>query len=97
MRRLLLPGLVGASLLAGPASAAEAPPGASSCTGCHAAAAIPKSVVPRIAGREARDIVRLMREYRNDARPSTVMGRIAKGFNDRQIEAIAAWFAAQPE
>jgi sulfide dehydrogenase cytochrome subunit len=26
-----------------------------------------------------------------------VMGRIAKGFDDQQIDAIAAWFAAQPE
>jgi cytochrome subunit of sulfide dehydrogenase len=25
------------------------------------------------------------------------MGRIAKGFDDQQIDAIAAWFAAQPE
>jgi cytochrome subunit of sulfide dehydrogenase len=97
MHRLLRPGLVSVLLLAGPASAADAPPGASSCTGCHAAAALPRSVVPRIAGREAGDIAALMREYRNDARPSTVMGRIAKGFDDRQIDAIAAWFAARPE
>jgi cytochrome c553 len=27
----------------------------------------------------------------------TVMGRIAKGFDDAQIDAIAAWFAAQQE
>jgi cytochrome c553 len=25
------------------------------------------------------------------------MGRIAKGFDDSQIDAMAAWFAAQPE
>ena len=73
------------------------PPGASSCTGCHAAKRIPDSVIPRIAGRKAADIVQFMREYRSGAWPSTVMGRIAKGFNDQQIDAIAAWFAAQPE
>ncbi|GEP60998.1 c-type cytochrome [Reyranella soli] len=101
--RLLLPALASvlslASVVAGGAvrAADTAPPGASSCTGCHAAQRIPDSVIPRIAGRKASDIVQFMREYRSGAWPSTVMGRIAKGFDDQQIDAIAAWFAAQPE
>jgi cytochrome c553 len=102
MRRLLLPALASALLLASlaeeaPARAADAPPGASSCTGCHAAKKIPDSVIPRIAGRKAADIATAMREYRSGAWPSSVMGRIDKGFDDSQIDAIAAWFAAQPE
>jgi sulfide dehydrogenase cytochrome subunit len=97
MRGWLLPVLACALLQAVPAGAADAPPGASSCTGCHAAAKIPDSVIPRIAGRKASDIVNFMREYRSGAWPSSVMGRIAKGFDDPQTEAIAAWFAAQPE
>jgi sulfide dehydrogenase cytochrome subunit len=102
MRRLLLPVLASALLLAGlaesgPARAADAPPGTSSCTGCHAAKKIPDSVIPRIAGRKSSDIATAMREYRSGAWPSSVMGRIAKGFDDSQIDAIAAWFAAQPE
>jgi cytochrome subunit of sulfide dehydrogenase len=100
--RLLLPALASMALLAGfpggsSVRAADAPPGASSCTGCHAAHRIPDSVIPRIAGRKASDIVQYMREYRSGAWPSSVMGRIAKGFDDQQIDAIAAWFAAQPE
>jgi cytochrome subunit of sulfide dehydrogenase len=101
--RLLLPALASILLLAsflrgGPVLAVDAgPPGASSCTGCHAAKRIPDSVIPRIAGRKASDIVQFMREYRSGAWPSSVMGRIAKGFDDQQIDAIAAWFAAQPE
>ena len=43
------------------------------------------------------DIVGFMRSYRSGATPSSVMGRIAKGFDDAQIDAIAAWFAAQPQ
>jgi cytochrome subunit of sulfide dehydrogenase len=102
MRRLLLPALASALLLAGlaeggPAQAADAPPGASSCTGCHAMTKIPDSVIPHIAGRKSADIATAMREYRSGAWPSSVMGRIAKGFDDAQIDAIAAWFAAQPE
>ena len=101
MHRLLLPALASTLLLASLARragrAADAPPGASSCTGCHAAKKIPDSVIPRIAGRKASDIVQFMREYRSGAWPSSVMGRIAKGFDDQQIDAIAAWFATQPE
>lgn len=101
MRRWLVPGLAGALALAGPAWSADfppgGPPGASSCTGCHSGAKIADVVIPRIAGRKAEDIVTFMREYRSGAWPSSVMGRIAKGFDDRQTQAIAAWFAAQPE
>ena len=96
--RLLLPALASALLLASPVEAADmSPPGASSCTGCHSATRIADSVIPRIAGRKASDIVQFMREYRSGAWPSSVMGRIAKGFDDHQIDAIAAWFAARPE
>lgn len=103
MHRLLLPGLAAALLLASGSTtwAADGPPGgpsgASSCTGCHASAKITDSVIPRIAGRKAADIVTFMRECRSGAWPSSVMGGIAKGFDDQQIDAIAAWFAAQPE
>jgi cytochrome c553 len=38
-----------------------------------------------------------MTEFRSGARPGTVMGRIAKGFTDDEIKAIASWFAAQKE
>jgi sulfide dehydrogenase cytochrome subunit len=97
MHRALLSGLASMILLTGPATAADAPPGASSCTGCHAPKKVADSVIPHITGRKAEDIVTFMREYRSGAWPSSVMGRIAKGFDDRQIQAIAAWFSAQPE
>ena len=37
-----------------------------------------------------------MEAFRSGSRPSTVMGRIAKGFSDDEIGAIALWLAAQP-
>ena len=98
MRLWLLPVLACALAQAGaPARAADAPPGASSCTGCHARTTIADSVIPRIAGRKADVIATAMVAYRSGAWPSSVMGRIAKGFDDRQTAAIAAWFAARPE
>jgi cytochrome c553 len=58
---------------------------------------VPDSAIPRIAGRSANDIAKALREYRGGTLQSSVMGRIAKGFDEQQIEALAAWFAKQPE
>jgi sulfide dehydrogenase cytochrome subunit len=80
------------------ATAAELPPvGASSCGGCHATAATVQTPVARLIGRPAADIVTAMRAFRTGQRPATVMDRIAKGFSEAEAEAIAAWYAAQPD
>jgi sulfide dehydrogenase cytochrome subunit len=77
------------------AAAADAPPGASSCSGCHAASAAMQTPVPRLGGRPAVEIVAAMQAFRVGQRPATVMNRIAKGFSEPEIAAIAAWYAAQ--
>ncbi|MBI2714863.1 MAG: cytochrome C [Rhizobiales bacterium] len=76
-------------------AASDAPPGAASCSGCHATNAAVESPVPRIHGRNANEIVTAMAAFRTGALPSTVMGRIAKGFTDEEMHPIAAWLAAQ--
>jgi cytochrome subunit of sulfide dehydrogenase len=82
-------------LAAGVATAAEAPPGASSCSGCHPGSATVDTPVPPIRGRDAAEIVTAMQAFRSGERPSTVMGRIARGFSDDEIRAIAVWLTAQ--
>ena len=83
--------------LARPASAAaaDAPPGASSCSGCHAPSAAVQTPVPRLVGRPAAEIVTAMQAFRTRQRQATVMDRIAKGFSESEIASIAAWYAAQ--
>jgi cytochrome c553 len=83
--------------LTGLGFAAEAPPGAASCSGCHPAKAGVSSAVPRLNGRDPAQIVTAMQEFRTGGRPATVMDRIAKGFSDDEIKAIAAWYAAQKD
>jgi len=78
------------------AAAAEPPAGASSCSGCHAVSAEVETPVPRILGRQSAEITAAMQAFRSGSRLSTVMGRIAKGFSDDEIGAIALWLAAQP-
>ncbi len=77
------------------AALSEPPPGATACTGCHAASAKVDTPVPRIAGTNAGAIVKAMQEFRSGQRPATVMDRIAKGFTDEEVRAIASWYAAQ--
>lgn len=36
-----------------------------------------------------------MRDFRDGRRPSTIMQQIAKGYTETEIEAAAAYFAAQ--
>ena len=90
-------GLVAAVVvLAWNAPAAAAPPaGAAACSGCHATSPGVATPVPRLAGRDAADIVKAMQEFRAGNRPGTVMDRIAKGFTDEEVQAIAAWYAGK--
>lgn len=67
-----------------------APSGARSCTGCHS----PAGPGAALEGRPAAELAAAMAAFRSGAQPSTVMGRIAKGFSDAESQAIAAWFAA---
>ena len=80
----------------GAALAADAPPGASSCSGCHPVSRAVDTPVARLIGANPAEIVAAMQGFRSGARPATVMDRIAKGFSDDEIKAIAAWFSAQP-
>ena len=77
------------------AAAAEPPPGASSCSGCHPPSASAETKVPPLRGNDPAGIVAAMQAFRLGDRQSTVMGRIAKGFSDDETRAIAAWLAVQ--
>lgn len=69
----------------------RAPPGASSCTGCHAQGA----AMGALDGRPEAEIVAALEAFRSGARPATIMNRIAKGFDEAESRAIAAWFASR--
>jgi cytochrome c553 len=86
--------------LVGPASAAglaDAPPGALSCSGCHPSARSADATVPRLISRNPADIIAAMQAFKSGQLPSTVMDRIAKGFSEDEVKAIAAWYGAQKD
>jgi cytochrome c553 len=95
MGRALAVAIGVASIAAVAVASAEPPAGAAACSGCHPASTRVTSPVPRLAGLDRATIVRAMQDFRSGQRASTVMDRIAKGFTDAEIQAIAAWYATQ--
>jgi len=86
--------VIGLALITAAAVASAQPPvGAASCTGCHPSSARISSPVPRLSGLDRAAIARAMQEFRSGQRAATVMDRLAKGFTDDEIQAIAAWYA----
>lgn len=70
---------------------------AAGCAICHGTQGKPVAGAPVIplAGLPRDYVATQMRAFRDGKRPATVMHQIAKGYSDAQIDAMAAWFAAQ--
>jgi sulfide dehydrogenase cytochrome subunit len=79
----------GASASDGPSSAAML---AASCTSCHAASDRPDGI-PGLAGRDGQALLDLLIAYRDGSRPGTLMPRIAAGYSDDELRAIADYLA----
>lgn len=91
------------------ARAADRPPSnlqartwAASCASCHHADTAPGAgrtvqTLPPLAGRSQAELIDTLQAFRNGTRPSTVMGQIARGYDDAQIAAIAGWLSRQSQ
>ncbi|MBK5929741.1 cytochrome C [Halochromatium salexigens] len=67
------------------------------CAGCHGTeGASAGEVMPTIAGMDKGYLLKVLEDYKDDVRPSTIMGRIMRGYSDQEIAAIASFFASQP-
>jgi sulfide dehydrogenase cytochrome subunit len=65
------------------------------CAGCHGTRGHSASPMPIIAGLPEAYLRQTLRDYKNGKRPSTIMGRVARGYDDTEIDALAAFFASQ--
>ena len=79
--------------LAAPAQA-QAPLAAEGCYGCHGPNGAGAGGIPAIAGRDAAELRALMAQFRANERPATIMGRVARGYTEAEIAAVADHFAA---
>jgi cytochrome c553 len=69
---------------------------AATCANCHGTDGRSRGGVPSLAGKDKGELIRQVRDFRDGKRASTVMQQLAKGYTDAEIEAAAAYFAAQP-
>ncbi len=66
------------------------------CTICHGPGGVSGGPgVPTIAGLEGDYLLRTLRAYRSGERAASIMGRIARGYDDEQLTRLAAYFASQ--
>jgi sulfide dehydrogenase cytochrome subunit len=65
-----------------------------SCSACHGTDGKSPGAIPSINGKSARFINQALIEFRSGSRTSTVMGRHAKGYSDKEIKLIADYFAS---
>ena len=65
-----------------------------SCHGPHGSSLGPAT--PTIAGMAEDTFLEAMEEYQKDERPSTIMGRIAKGYTEEDLKQMASYFRKQP-
>lgn len=78
------------------ASAAEGDPAAGkrqtvTCNGCHGQSSMKN--VPLLGGQDPAYFVTAMRAYQEGTRPHATMRDVAKGFGDRDLRNLAAWYA----
>jgi len=100
MKRKAISGVVVLAVLGGSSIVQAAGPSATmlayTCAGCHGTdGSSVGPATPSIAGTDPTYFTDVMIAYKKAERPSTVMTRIAKGYSDEEIEAMAEFFAAQ--
>jgi sulfide dehydrogenase cytochrome subunit len=66
-----------------------------SCAACHGTDGASPGSIPSIKGKSVDFIASALKEFRAGTRPSTVMGRHARGYSDEEIQLIAEHFASQ--
>ena len=70
---------------------------ANTCAGCHGTdGASAGDIMPIIGGLEKEYLYTVLSEYKSGERDSTIMGRIAKGYSDNELKAIASYMASKP-
>lgn len=67
---------------------------ANNCFACHGPNGVSPGSIPSLHSLTARNIADMLKAYKGGERPSTVMGRHAKGYTNTEIEAISSHIAS---
>ena len=88
---LLTAGFAGGAAAQDPAYARNL---AAACFTCHGTdGRSVGGVPPALAGKSKAELLEILKGFKTDARPATLMHQQAKGYSDQQLEAIAGYFA----
>ena len=69
---------------------------ANTCAGCHGGNGVSMGPsIPTLAGMSSAYIVETMEGYKTDEIPSTIMGRLAKGYSTAEFEQMGEYFSKQ--
>ncbi len=97
MKKLGLAIVVG-SALSGPmplmADEPVTPLIAQACAGCHGQSGEGLGAVPRIAGKDRAVFIATWEAFRAGEKPATIMNRIAPGYTESEVAALADYFSA---
>ncbi len=80
-----------------PALAADAPSGkqlSNGCTACHGLEGRGGGDIPALAGQPSADLVIKLHDFRDQKGDATIMNRIARGYTDPEIQALADYFSS---
>lgn len=70
---------------------------AANCANCHGTDGRSVGVMESLAGYDKEKFITNMKEFRSGDKPATIMHQLTKGYTDKQIADLAAYFAAQPK
>jgi sulfide dehydrogenase cytochrome subunit len=66
---------------------------AAACTSCHGLRGHSRGAIPSIGGLDKATLLAALRAFSADQGDPTVMNRIARGYTDAELEALADYFS----
>ena len=89
----LLLAAITANFFASVATAQTPPVAANGCLMCHGIAGQGSNGIPAIMKvQSGADFTTTMMLFAENKKPGTIMGRVARGYTDEDMAALAAWF-----
>ena len=80
--------------IAGASETANGPFLAEACASCHGASWGGQGPIADLRGYDHEAFVRTWEEFRSDERPATIMNRIARGYSEAEVSALADFFSS---
>lgn len=95
-RRLLRYATLSACLLASPFALGAGASGEAigfTCAGCHGTDGDSQGSAPSLKGEDAATLKEMLMDFKAGKEKATIMDRIAKGYSDEELAAVAEYFA----